>query len=157
MYILFLLFWIIFNGAFTWEILIFGLVISAAIYAFICIFMGFSFKKDILMVKRLFLFIGYIFVLIWEIIKANITMARIIVVKQEYELHPVLFKYRTGLKSKTCRVLLANSITLTPGTISVSLVDDTLIINAIDQSLGFKDDGEFLFEKLLRKVENPDA
>jgi multisubunit Na+/H+ antiporter MnhE subunit len=38
MYILFFLLWIVFNGRVTTEIVIFGLVISAAIYWFMCKF-----------------------------------------------------------------------------------------------------------------------
>ena len=154
MYILFFILWVIFNGQLTIEITLFGLAISALIYAFTCKFMDFSFEKDIRLCKRFFLFLGYCFVLIWEIIKANIVMAKFIVIKQEYELHPTIFKYRTTLKSKVCRVLLANSITLTPGTITISLIDDELIIHAVDDSLSIEDEGNFIFEELLMKIEN---
>lgn len=153
MFILFFALWVIFNGAFTLEIAIFGLVISAGIYAFTCKFMDFSIKKDILMCKRVLIFVYYSLVLVWEIIKANLVMAKYIVVKQERELHPVIFKMKTKLRSKVCRVLLANSITLTPGTITISLKDDELIIHAVDESLAIEDDGNFIFEELLLKVE----
>ena len=42
MFIMFFLCWVIFNQAFTLEIAIFGIVISAALYLFCCKFMGFS-------------------------------------------------------------------------------------------------------------------
>lgn len=154
MYILFFILWVIFNGQLTLEIALFGMAISALIYAFTCKFMDFSLRKDITLCKRFFLFLGYCFVLIWEIIKANVVMAKFIVVKQEYELHPTIFRYRTRLKSKVCRVLLANSITLTPGTITISLIEDELIIHAVDDSLSVEDEGNFIFEELLMKIEN---
>lgn len=153
MFVLFFALWVIFNGAFTLEIALFGLAISAGIYAFTCKFMDFSIKKDILMCKRVLLFAHFALVLIWEIIKANLVMARYIIIKQERELHPVIFKMKTTLQSKVCRVLLANSITLTPGTITVSLKDDELLIHAVDESLAIEDDGNFIFEELLLKIE----
>ena len=42
MYVIFFLLWIIFNGRVTTEIVLFGLVISASLYWFICKFMDFS-------------------------------------------------------------------------------------------------------------------
>lgn len=156
MFLLFFVLWIIFNGAFTLEIALFGIGISALIYAFICKFMDFSIKRDLELCKRFFVFIYYSLVLIWEIIKANVVMARYIIIKQEHELHPVIFKIKTRLKSRVCRVLLANSITLTPGTITISLKEDELIIHAVDESLAIEDDGSFIFEELLLKLEGGD-
>lgn len=156
MFILFFVLWVIFNGAFTLEIAIIGLLVSTAVYAFICKFMDYSIKKDIAYCKRFFLFLYFLAVLLWEIIKANITMAKFIVVKQEYELHPVIFKLKTRLTSRVTRVLLANAITLTPGTISVNIDGDEIIIHAIDESLAIEDDGNFIFEELLVKLEGGD-
>lgn len=153
MFIVYFLFWVIFNGAFTLEIVLFGLGVSAAVYAFTCAFMGFSIKKDIELMKRIPIFIEYVLVLIWEVIKANLVMMKLIVIKQEYEFHPVIFKINTALKTKTCRVLLANAITLTPGTISVSIEEDAIVIHAIDEALAIEDDGDFLFERILLKME----
>ena len=68
MYILFFLIWVIFNGNFTLEIAIFGLVISAAMYWFICKFMDYSIEKDIRIFKKFFYILKYLFVLIWEIV-----------------------------------------------------------------------------------------
>ena len=71
MYILFFLCWIIFNGQLTVEIGIIGIFVAALLYAFICKFMGWSFRKDIHMMQYAIFMVGYLFVLIWEIIKAN--------------------------------------------------------------------------------------
>ena len=154
MFIFYFILWIIFNGQFTVEIALFGVAISAAVYAFSCLFMDFSIQKDIQLIKRIGYFLEYAGVLIWEIIKANIVMAKMIVIKQEYELSPVIFSVHTNLKSKTCRVLLANAITLTPGTISIAVEEDELIVHAVDKSLLIEDDGSFVFERLLLKLEN---
>ena len=46
MYLLYFLLWVIFNGSFTLEICIFGLIIAAAIFAFTCRFMDYSVKRE---------------------------------------------------------------------------------------------------------------
>ena len=153
MFILFFILWIIFNGAITLEIVLFGIAIAALVFLFMCKFMDYSIKKDIELLKKIPIFIVYVFTLIWEIIKANLVMMKFIVIKHEDELHPVIFKMKTSLKSNVCRTLLANSITLTPGTITIEMVDDTLYIHAVDESLAIEDDGNFIFENILLKME----
>ena len=153
MYILFLILGIIFNGAFTTEIFLFGLGVSLLIYLFACKFMDYSLRSDLEMLKKVGVFFQFMGILLWEIIKANVAMAWMIIIKQEYELHPVIVKYNTSLKSDACKSLLANSITLTPGTITISISANDLIIHAIDESLVFGSDGDFVFEKILKKLE----
>ena len=75
MFLLLLVVFIIFNGAFTLEILFFGIGISLAVCAFSCIFMGYSLKKELKVYMKLPLIIAYVFMLIFEIIKANICTA----------------------------------------------------------------------------------
>jgi multicomponent Na+:H+ antiporter subunit E len=46
-------------------------------------------------------------------------------------IRPGIVKVKTELKSDMAKMLLANSITMTPGTISVDIIDDTLFIHWI--------------------------
>lgn len=151
MYFLFLLLWIVFNGQITMEIFIFGLGISAAIYWFICKFMDYSPKTDMKILKKLFRGIQFVFVLIAEIIKANFQVMRYIFTVRE-EVEPRLIKFRTDLKSDGARVALANSITLTPGTITVALEGEQYQVHCLDKELaeGIEDS---IFVELLHKME----
>lgn len=134
MYLLFLLAWIIFNGNITLEILIFGVVIAAVMLAFMCKFMDYSLKKELNVYKKSIWFFVYVGLLIREIIKSNLAIIpRILTVEEEME--PVIVKFRTSLKSDFTRMLLANSITLTPGTITISLEEDEYTIHCLDTSL----------------------
>lgn len=151
MYLLFLVAWIIFNGNITLEILIFGVVIAAVMLAFMCKFMDYSLKKELNVYKKSIWGFVYIGVLIREIIKSNLAIIpRILTVEEEME--PVIVKFRTTLKSDFTKMLLANSITLTPGTITVALEDDEYTIHCLDTSLA---DGleQSEFEKALKKLE----
>jgi multicomponent Na+:H+ antiporter subunit E len=47
-------------------------------------------------------------------------------------IRPGVVRVRTGLQSHLGRLILANSITLTPGTLSVDVLGDTILIHWID-------------------------
>ena len=151
MYLLFLLAWIIFNGNITLEIFIFGVVIAAAMLAFMCKFMDYSIKKEINVYKKSVWFIAYIGLLLREIVKANLAIIpRILTIEEEME--PIIVKFKTNLKTDFAKMLLANSITLTPGTITVALEDDEYTIHCLDTSLaeGLENSD---FEKALMKLD----
>lgn len=151
MYVLFFLVWVIFNGQLTMEIALFGVGVSAAVYWFACKFMDWSPQKDWLYLKRSGLFLRYLGLLIVEIVKANVAVLRLTLNPTTVP-KPVLVQFKTKLKSRTAKVLLANSITLTPGTITVALKEDELLVHCLDRTLseGLEDSS---FEQALLKME----
>ena len=152
MFVIFFLIWIIFNGQFTLEIAVFGLVIAGAMYWFICKFTGYKPRTDLLLCKRFFLMLHYIFVLVKEILKANVTVFKMIY-SAKYHFEPAVVHFTTTLNSNFARVLLANSITLTPGTITVSLNDNEYVVHCLDKELAQGIDSS-VFVRLLEKMEN---
>ncbi|MCD7737257.1 MAG: sodium:proton antiporter, partial [Lachnospiraceae bacterium] len=64
MYLLYFALWVIYNGSVTLEIVIFGLVIAAAIFAFTCRFMGHSIQRELAIYKQIPAFLHYVYVLI---------------------------------------------------------------------------------------------
>lgn len=151
MLMLFFLLWVIFNGNFTLEICVFGVVISVTLFAFVCKFMDFSLKKEIHIYKKSFLFVRYVFLLIKEIVKANFGVIRMILNQRE-EIQPVLVTFHSDLKTVTGKAFLANAITLTPGTITVSLEKDQYTVHCLDESLaeGMNDSD---FVEYIKKLE----
>ena len=133
MYILLFVLWIIFNGNISVEIVLFGLAISALIYLFCCKFFDYSIKKDILVIKRIGYFIEYCAVLIVLIIKANMDTIKLIV-SNRYDIEPALVTFDIHFESDVTKVLFANSITLTPGTITAEVEGDTYRVHALDVS-----------------------
>lgn len=151
MYIGLLILWIIFNGRLTLEILVFGMVLSAVVYAFCCRIMGFSIRKDLRMVKRIPLACQYLVTLVTEILKAN-RQVLIFIMTPQLQVEPQLVHFKTNLKSETARVILANSITLTPGTITVRMKDDDFWVHCLDKDFAEGMDSS-IFVKLLEKME----
>ena len=154
MYLIFFLIWVIFNGQFTPEIAVFGLIIAGLMYAFICKFMGYKPRADIIMAKKFFYLIQYVFILVKEIVKANFAVIRMIT-SSRYELEPAVVRFKTDLKSAPARIMLANSITLTPGTITVSLTGDEYVVHCLDKSLT-EGINSSIFVTLLRRLERMD-
>lgn len=79
-------------------------------------------------------FIGYLAWLTKEIILANIAVAKIIL-SPSLPLGPLLFRVKTSQNTDVGRVIYANSITLTPGTVSVEVEDGDIIVHAISGDL----------------------
>lgn len=155
MFFVFLVLWIILNGQFTWEIFGIGVVVSAALYWFSSRYLEISPGGDFRLLRRLPYIIGYAAVLLWEIIKANISTIRM-EISYRYEMEPVIVKFRTNLKSPVSRVVLANSITLTPGTITIALEGDELTVHALDKDFAIGLD-QCIFVQLLTRIEQLDV
>lgn len=68
--------------------------------------------------------------LIWEIIKANYDVARIII-NPRLPIDPRIVEYRTYLPGDLPRTVFSDSITLTPGTVTVDLADDVLSVHCL--------------------------
>lgn len=151
MLLLYFLVWVIFNGAVTGEILLFGVGVALLIFGFVCKFMDYNWHKELLIYRRGGYFLWYILVLVVEIVRANIAVIRLIVSRRVVP-EPVLVVFRTRLKTRMGRVILANSITLTPGTITVSLNGDELVVHCLDKSMSEGMDTS-VFVTMLEKLE----
>ncbi len=151
MFILFFLIWVIFNGQLTAEIAAFGVVIAGVMYWFLCRFLNYSPRYDLFLWRKAPLLAQYMLTLVWEILKANLSVFRLIYTA-EYELEPTVVHFKTGLHSTFARVLLANSITLTPGTITVALSGSEYTVHCLDKELA-EGISSSVFVTLLEKIE----
>ena len=95
--------------------------------------------------------IGYLWTVVVEVIKAN-TQVIFYIMTSKYEVRPKLVRFKTNLHQELSRVTLANSITLTPGTITVSLTEDEYVVHCLDEELaeGMEDS---VFVQKLHKME----
>ncbi len=134
MFLLFFILWMIYFGSVTLESAIFGLVIAALIFAFTCKFMDYSIKKEISLYRHVPAILQFIGKLIQEVIQANFAVIHMILSEKE-EVKPVLVHFHSDLKTSTTRAFMADSITLTPGTITVSLEDAEYVVHCLDESL----------------------
>ena len=151
MFILFFLVWVIFNGQLTAEIAAFGVVIAGVMYWFLCRFFNYRPRYDLFLLQKSPLLLHYFFTLVLEILKANVAVFKLIYTA-EYELEPAVVHFKTDLHSTLARVMLANSITLTPGTITVALTDNEYTVHCLDKELA-EGISSSVFVKILKKIE----
>lgn len=151
MFLLFFAVWLILNGKVTVEICVFGLLISAALFAFICKYMDYSIRSEILLFRLVPFLIRYFWVLVQEIVKANVAVLKIIV-SPELQPEPAIVYFDTSFRTGIAKVFLANSITLTPGTITVSVEENRFCVHCLDKELaeGLEDS---VFVELLKEME----
>lgn len=83
--------------------------------------------------KKIVYGVLYLFYFLLAVIRSNIDVASR-VLKPTLPINPGVVKVKTVLKSRVGRLVLANSITLTPGTITVDIEDENLYIHWIDIS-----------------------
>jgi len=98
---------------------------------------------------RYFWLIIYIIIFIWECIKANFDVAYR-VLSPRMPIKPGIVKVHSSLKTDIARVILANSITMTPGTITVDIIDSDLYIHWIYVK---SDDPEYYTKKIIVRFE----
>lgn len=151
MYLLLLLFWIILNGKITAEILVIGMIISAAIYWMTCKFFEYSPKSDIFLLKNSIWIIVYFVVLLIEIFKSAVTVYKR-VYSRKIEIQPQMVVFDVDIKSDFLKFVLANSITLTPGTITVDVDDNHFCVHALDYEIAEGLENS-VFIKILKKME----
>lgn len=143
--------WVVFNGKWTTEIALLGVAVSGLIYAFTCAFIGLSPRKELRYLRNAGRGLAYLWLLLREIFKANWQVLRLIW-SPRMEVEPELHTFRTRVKSDFGKAILANSITLTPGTITVHVRDDLFMVHCLDRELadGLEDSE---FEQRLEKME----
>jgi multicomponent Na+:H+ antiporter subunit E len=145
-------FWILLSGKFDPFHLTLG-VLSSALVAFLSsdILMHDTKKNDRLEVA--FRLISYIPWLIYQIVLSTIHVAFLALhPKMMDQIDPTIVTFKTKLKSSVARVALANSITLTPGTITIRVEGDVFYVHAISRKAAAGLPGE-MEDRLARVFE----
>lgn len=73
----------------------------------------------------------YFFIFLWKLILSNIDVA-LRVINPSLPIRPGIVEVKTTMKSKIGKLVLANSITLTPGTLTLDVRDNRMFIHWID-------------------------
>ena len=154
MFVVFFVLWVVFNGKLNAEIAIFGVILSGLVYLFSCRFLGYSLEKDKKLFRLIPAAIRYVWLLMCEIVKSNIALLRV-VYSPKIEVKPRLVTFSTPLKG-TFKSILANCITVTPGTISVTSEDDKLTVHALDESFA-EGIAETDFQKQLLEMQKKEG
>lgn len=129
LFVTLMLFWLMLSGKLDTDVLIVGAVASLIIALLyrdgLSFFTEFRFTPQAIVAG--FRYYGYF---LRELFKSNLKMAAI-VLSPSLPITPGIVKVRTRLKSRMGRLMLANSITLTPGTLTVEMAGEWLYIHCV--------------------------
>ena len=128
--ILMLIFWIAVSGSLKWPQLLFGLAAAVFVVWFNRNLLIRSEERVPINLKTLVWFAGYLAKLLADIVVANFQVAAL-VLSPRMPIEPNLVDLEVDLKKTTNRVLLANSITLTPGTLTIMADDKKFLVHAL--------------------------
>jgi len=154
LFVLLFLIWLLLTGTLELTSLLLGLTLAVTLALI------FGKNSNVFgrfrMTPKVFVYsLIYLFVLSWEIVKSNIDVA-LRVLNPKLPINPGIVKVKTRLKSPIGRMILANSITLTPGTLTIDMKDDELYIHWIDvKTLDTEEASRKIlgkFEKLLEVI-----
>ena len=125
--------WLVLSGKYDWFHISLG-VVSAIIVTVLQMRINkyLYYQKKIanensLSWSRLLLYVPW---LIWQIIVASLQVAYV-VLHPRMPINPSLLKFKTKLPNIAARVILGNSITLTPGTLTINIADDEFLVHAL--------------------------
>lgn len=144
----------------TWPLDFQHLIVGLLVAAFVAFITGDLFirrPRHFGHITRYVWFCYYVPVFLWECLKANIDVA-LRVLNPKLPINPGIVKVKTTLKSDTGLTFLANSITLTPGTLCVDIDAEKgiLYIHWIDVKTQDTDKATELivrpFEKVLKNI-----
>ena len=124
-------FWIFLSGKFSFILLLSG-VISSLLVSYM--------SNDLLIgngdIKLGFIrtirFIRFLPWLLWQIVLANIDLA-IRTLHPKMPINPMLINFKNNLKTDLGMVILANSITLTPGTVTIDVNENEFLVHVISE------------------------
>jgi multicomponent Na+:H+ antiporter subunit E len=123
-------FWTILLGRRDWASLLLGTGVCALVTLFS---RDLSFRKGegISLNPRVMVDgLAYLGILLVEIVKANIQVAAV-VLNPRLPIAPTIVRFRSQLKTDLGKAALGNSITLTPGTVTIEAAGDTFTVHAL--------------------------
>jgi multicomponent Na+:H+ antiporter subunit E len=122
-------FWIILTASLALFDLVLGAICSALVAVITFALLGKALDPRITPMVLL-RFPLFMLRLTWEIIKANVNVAMIII-NPKLPVDPRIVEYRTFLPDDLPRTVFSDSITLTPGTVTVELEGDVLSVHCL--------------------------
>ena len=125
-------FWLLLSGHYDLFHLSLGLICSLLV-AFVSHDLLIENISGLKRIRKTWRFVSYVPWLIYQIVIANLHVAYLILNPRAID--PRIVRFKTRLKSQFSMVTLGNSITLTPGTITMDIVDGEFYVHALSKKV----------------------
>ena len=150
-----MLLWFLISGSFGWQHFITGMVFAGILTIFWSHMIANEVKQTRFNWHQIKLLFRYLSFLELEVLKANFVVAYI-VLSPKMPISPGLIIFKFDLKKDMTRVLYANSITLTPGTITVDMEGDRLLVHGMTKHHAIDVHNWYLYD-ILKDLEESAA
>lgn len=140
--------WLLLTSALNLQNIVIGLMVSYAI----ALLYTKMFKEETVEKISVLGALNYIYILLKNLVISNIQINKRIL-RKDMNISAAVVMVKTDLGSDWKKLLLANSITLTPGTLTLDIKDDALFIHTLEYEEGM-DTKEIIkeFEDAIRKI-----
>lgn len=143
--------WILLQNEFSSGMFVFGLILGIVIPRLTA-----QFWPDRPVAFNVGRMITYMFIVIWDIMVANIQVAWIVLTRPNSKLRPAWIVVPLDLRQPEAITVLAGTITLTPGTVSADLSDEghSLLVHALDapDPDAIRDEIKDRYERRLKEI-----
>ena len=129
------LFWVAVSGSLQWPQLVVGLAAAAFVTYFNRTMLITIKERPAVHLRTIIWLVGYFFKLLLDIVKANFQVAWL-VLHPKMPIEPNMVELEVDIDRIASRVLLANSITLTPGTLTVLSDEKKYLVHALTINSG---------------------
>lgn len=129
-FLLLLGFWLVLSGHYDLFHIASGVFCAGLVTVLSADLLSLGGRDTGLSVARFFAYLPW---LIWQVIVANLHVVYLIFVPSQ--IHPQIVRFRTTLTSDLARTTLGNSITLTPGTVTLDIEDDEFVVHALSDKV----------------------
>ncbi|WP_217359109.1 Na+/H+ antiporter subunit E [Ruegeria arenilitoris] len=143
--------WVLLANNMTLNSLVFGLILGIIIP-----FITQPYWPDRPKLRNWPMVVEYMLVVLWDIVVANVTVARIILFKRDADRKPAWISVPLELRTPEAITVLAGTITMTPGTVSsdLSAQGHNLLVHCLDapDPDAVRDQIKSRYERRLREI-----
>lgn len=143
--------WCLLTNTLSPGVAVFGLILGILVPILTA-----AYWPDRPVLHKPWLLISYMLIVIWDILVANVQVARIVLFKSNADMQPNWVSIPLDLRTPEAIAILAGTITLTPGTVSADLSDQghALLVHALDapDPDAVRDEIKHRYERRLKEI-----
>lgn len=145
-------FWLILSPNITQQSIFIGLIVSFLVVIYSRDILFDSTEMPLYQMNHLMNMIHFVGILLIEIVKANIDVAKV-VLNPAMPIQPQFIRVPMMLKNDINKVIYGNSVTLTPGTLTVDVTEEAFVIHALTDEAAAAMNNSFIEQWVLRQEE----
>ena len=151
-FVLLMAFWLILSPKISQQSILIGFIVSLLVVIYSRDILFDSVEMPLFQLRNFLNMLRFAGILLIEIIKANIDVAKI-VLNPAMPIKPQFVRVPMMLKNDINKVIYGNSVTLTPGTLTVDVTEEAFVIHALTDEAAAAMNNSFIEQWVLRQEE----